>query len=121
MREIKFKAWDFEAKRMFTPVNIPNYISEDGAHHHYMQYTGLKDKNGKEIYEGDIVKHQQQVFDEFGEHVSKVFYKAPSFMMENISGKLSGLWALPEQYAIDNHQAFEIIGNIYENPDLLNP
>ena len=54
MREIKFRAWDNRNKIMDIPDHIANGI--DGEKYQIMQYTGLKDNNGKEIYEGDIVK-----------------------------------------------------------------
>ena len=60
MREIKFRAWDTELKKMFPPEdiiglegntskNVPDYLI-------LLQYTGLKDKDGKEIYENDIIE-----------------------------------------------------------------
>jgi len=63
MREIKFKCWDKEKNKMSFWENIyqTNDFWDDA---HYpetlpvMQYTGLKDNNGKEIFEGDIIKHE---------------------------------------------------------------
>jgi uncharacterized phage protein (TIGR01671 family) len=85
-----------------------------------MQYTGLKDKHGKEIYENDIVKWQKQPFDKWGEHIGNIIWEAPCFKINATKGNFKGLWLLPEQYAIHNHDKFEITGNIYENSNLLN-
>lgn len=95
MREIKFRAWDKEKKEMFNDIwidgnfiNMPEYI--------VMQFTGLKDKNGKEIYEGDIVKNIDRVFE--------VTFKDGYFSI--IHNKKGLLYC-------------EVIGNKYENSELL--
>src|SRR5690606_6274842 len=66
------------------------------------QYTGLKDKNGKEIYEGDII-----LFNNFGDTLDKVVY-SPGCFHTSRGG-----------YLLDKIREIEIIGNIYEHPELL--
>lgn len=61
MREIKFRAWDKEFKEMNYPLlfEFENGIQSDNEEAVIMQYTGLKDKNGKESYIGDICKDNE--------------------------------------------------------------
>ena len=68
MREIKFRVWDEDNKKMnYHPVlvtfPIENLVYRDTLRRDLMQYTGLKDKNGREIYEGDIIKGVFYMYD----------------------------------------------------------
>ena len=88
-----------------------------------MQYTGLKDKNGKEIYEGDIIEYKYDSGSTFiGELVFGDYLKQTSDMNCRIIGfYLRGIDIDGQDWYTDfpkvNH--IEVIGNIYENPELL--
>ena len=116
MREIKFRAWDVIKSVMRTweehPVTICERIENEDTYW-VMQYTGLKDKNVKEIYEGDIVEY----FTQKGEERDIVFW---------IDGL--GAWGLiPSNRSISKGEmlfsvgaeSLSVIGNIHENPELL--
>ncbi len=68
-----------------------------------MQYTGLKDKNGKEIYEGDVLS---------GRYI--VEYKNDCFVVQEHTNDWSSV-----HYVLHHNPEMEVIGNIYENPELL--
>lgn len=122
MREIKFRVWDNDEKiiKKVESINFPLggesssktvcvYNEEEDCYewvydYELMQYTGIKDKNNKEIYEGDIVEFYSNVEDEIiTEKVEYHFgiYRAGDYFVGKIYNKC------------------EVIGNIYENKDLL--
>lgn len=126
MREIKFRAWDAIAKQMAPLSNKfinlgSGYVFEnvrDGLEGTdelvyskrfiLMQYTGLKDKSGKEIYEGDIVKDCDTSDSVFAVKWDET--KAGYFMPVEFD----------EEYAYSiSAVTLEVIGNIYQNPELI--
>ncbi len=122
-REIKFRAWDGDTLRDceeiirngWSPLTTKEY---NGNKIIWMQFTGLKDKNGKEIYEGDLL---HIVIDD-DECVREIKYygdkEYPAFDVDEIPwlGNESNYLS-----SISNLGTMEIIGNIYENPELLKP
>lgn len=77
-----------------------------------MQWTGLVDREFKAIYDGDIVKnHSKYLNDDKYYGVSEVIYRAPSFVLAR---GLQSIW-----YPTDIADSLEVIGNIFDNPELL--
>ena len=118
MREIKFRAWVEKFKEMYTVKMIDlqreiAYFDKYNYRSFYdinlMQYTGLKDMREKEIYEGDILSGGNN------EEHYKVIFENGSFMAE-FEGDF-------DEYSFDLidvvAQGCEVVGNIYENPELL--
>ena len=116
MREIKFRAWDKKNEMWFADnlciglngklvwilgVKDFDYSKFDID---LMQFTGLKDKNSKEIYEGDIIRISEKYFPE-----EVKFQEITDPELGNVIGYgYEKIWEL-----------MEVIGNIYENPELL--
>ena len=127
MREIKFRIWDINNKTfistdIFNKTKTAKYCGIIGTYWNWElylqsdnikkeetviwnQYTGLKDKNWKEIYEGDIFKKDNTIWDIRWNKDSMCYNMYYSYMWDNF---------------IDFLINFEIIWNIYENPNLLN-
>ena len=117
MREIKFRAWNqLQEIMLFDEFIGLGGHSRNGLYafeNILMQFTGLKDKNGKEIYEGDILKCR-----DWGVAPNPVLSISVVEWSEDDKG-----WGLePDPTDGDRYDLFrniEIIGNIYENPELL--
>lgn len=92
------------------------HVPDDDPNLPIMQFTGLKDKNGKEIYEGDIVKNMTH-----GKGVANYEIKWGNVGFYGVSkdGDKYGPYTL-NLFINDKYPVLEVIGNIYENPELLN-
>lgn len=104
-REIKFRVWDESNKQWTDNPNIPLNFTQNVEKKFQeilipQQFTGLKDKNNKEIYEGDIVKGKRGYLREIEWNNTKAGYTGIEW----------------EDY---NDKVLEIIGNIFENKELL--
>ncbi len=136
MKTIKYRAWDIKEKAMYIPSELQfrsegvfcyygtlNSKEYDGKEYYdnrklcneysgreqeaiLMQFTGLLDKNGKEIYEGDIFQDEESGDCDFVEW--NIAY----------SGWSTNIWFEPLELT-EQASRIEVVGNIYENPELL--
>ena len=153
MREIRFRAWDKKRKEIVNINGSDLYLADGEVHEIYesrfgdqrcmedtdvseryevMQYTGLKDKNEKEIYEGDVIQflwEEDSCWGKAGTYKGYIGFNDGAFEViyigrEDITTFEDGYWH--ENSKSDDMQSFiswseqiEVIGNIYENPELL--
>lgn len=133
MREIKFRAWDKKEKKMYYDVqNTYDFMINNGGcfeesfkdvleydNYVVMQYTNCYDINGKEIYEGDIIRLEGVDDREIGstwEHIGKTVYKRGAFFVCYFDYYADG----DEELICDAQVEFgTVIGNVYENKELL--
>ena len=113
MREIKFRAWDKHYKRfrdivLSSPISALNN-NEIDERFELTQYTGLKDKNRKEIYEGDIVQFTDNYNTDIPPHIGVVKFNNASFYITD------DVYSCYRWIDIN----VEIIGNVYENSELI--
>ena len=149
MREIKFRAWNPNTKEFDSSfqllleqdisngfgaekiIGVDDCIFEerlikDGAA--IQQYTGLKDKHGVEIYEGDILWHAVEIVETDGsvdvaESYYEVLFKRGCFLTRTLDGRYPEYETFTERFSIGDGVNIlsdgEVIGNIYDNPELL--
>ena len=115
MREIKFRVYNYNLKKMF--CHFPNARIDLGLSYYEnnikvsfpMQFTGLKDKNGKEIYEGDLIRIND-------EKIMQISWsdKFASFIIDRDG------WAYSHWFGESCSPGdCDVVGNIHENPELL--
>ncbi|WP_057510259.1 YopX family protein [Staphylococcus simulans] len=138
--KIKFRVWDKSEKKMKRVYSIgfneqgeaisiqdefadnyEAYAMYDVNDYELMQSTGLKDKNGTEIYEGDIVEvlveDEEPKIMKDKTYIGIVVYKRGMFDIKNSKNTYLGI--VPQMYMSDIDCVFEVLGNKYQNTELL--
>ena len=136
MREIKFRVWIKHRKEMrydnIVLIGVDGYIftgcevvelkgfqygDSDENNYILMQYTGLKDRQGKEIYEGDVVRHLIPYEDSVGFSAEIIIIKWQTERFHDIEFNVP--LGLGFNIEWEDDELVEVIGNVYENPELM--
>lgn len=124
-REIEFRVWSMinEPKMIYLKKGMLSDLQTVQNQWIVMQYTGLKDKNGVKIFEGDVIRHRDE------DEIQLIAYQNGSFVELHIDndiekyGKPIGWYDMNEEGSIFFDYTYfsdiEVIGNIYENPELI--
>lgn len=120
-REIKFRVWDKFVKKMFLWHELNAFSTQPGSIKQWFtdsdmtvqQYTGLKDKNGFDIYEDDIIEYKDVGnLMESGYYIVE-YYGAGFTPLSEIQASKGIEW--PSKWAVN--KTVKVVGNIHENPD----
>ena len=128
MREFKFRAWDSSLNTMH--YLLPMFVAGNPAYTELpwnrlipMQFTGLHDKNGREIYEGDVVRwtspEPDRVDNSWPTEVAEIVFSDAAYCRKTIAALLSPLneWESDTEAGVLICET--VIGNIHQNPELL--
>ena len=135
-RELKFRAWNDYTERLYKWEDLENAGSTNYIHeyfsnikengYHLMQFTGLLDNQNKEIYEGDLIKGvlrfpASEAFREVKGRIEWTVDSNECKFRVCESKKVKDYREDEEYFGMQQFGDIEIIGNIYENPNLLTP
>lgn len=123
MREIKFRVWDVERKSWMNEQDVYNEVQEQarwnperGQFYKLMQFTGLHDKSGKEIFEGDIIQwHGYE--GQNGKQIRTIRKRAIGMTVDAFRNSF-----IDDCFHLQNllrQATIEVIGNVHENPELI--
>lgn len=130
MRDVKFRAWDKATRKILEVIEIDfqgmeilviDHEEQEAreavfGHYELMQYTGLKDENGAEIYEGDIIRITTNLQENGVDYSAQIIFK---------DGGFCAIDGVEDNYGVRRYRLsdfgykLKILGNIYENNELL--